>query len=188
MKKRLCLLIASLISTMALAQSVSIGDILCTDGTTVKPAAFPSSGKTAEGIVFYVDQNGQEGWAVNLNCDAININWVSPEHYEEGYDIPILPNHETSRSALFDLDGYSNTAAIRMTNGPEWYPAAWSVDFDNGWYLPSFMTPETKWGYDAVNSVHETPDESWKWIDGQIRQFYPDAGEKEIRKVMGVRR
>ena len=137
MKKPACLLIALLISMMALAQSVSIGDILCTDGTTVKPSAFPSSGKTAEGIVFYVDQNGQEGWAVNLNCDAIDINWVSPEYYGEGYDIPLLPNHETSRSALFDLDGYSNTAAIRMTHGPEWYPAAWSVDFDNGWYLPA---------------------------------------------------
>ena len=57
-----------------------------------------------------------------------------------------------------------------------------------GWHLPSFMTPETKWGYDAVNSVHESSDESWKRIDEQIRQFYPDAGEKEIRKVMGIRR
>ena len=57
-----------------------------------------------------------------------------------------------------------------------------------GWHLPFFMTPETKWGYDAVNSVHESPDESRERIDGQIRQFYPDAGEKEIKKVMGIRR
>ena len=57
-----------------------------------------------------------------------------------------------------------------------------------GWHLPFFMTPETKWGYDAVNSVHESPEESWKRIEGQIRRFYPEAGEKEIRKVMGIRR
>jgi hypothetical protein len=50
------------------------------------------------------------------------------------------------------------------------------------------MTPETKWGYDAVNSVHESPDESRKRIEGQIRRFYPETGEKEIKKVMGIRR
>ena len=57
-----------------------------------------------------------------------------------------------------------------------------------GWHLPSFMTPETKWGYDAVNSVHESPEESGKQIAGQISQFYPEASEKEIKKVMGIRR
>ena len=57
-----------------------------------------------------------------------------------------------------------------------------------GWHLPSFMTPETKWGYDAVNSISESPEKSWSRITEQIRQFYPDAGEQEIRKVLGIRR
>ena len=57
-----------------------------------------------------------------------------------------------------------------------------------GWHLPCFMTPETKWGYDAVNSISESPEKSWSRITEQIRQFYPDAGEQEIRKVLGIRR
>ena len=55
-----------------------------------------------------------------------------------------------------------------------------------GWHLPSFMTPETKWGYDTVNSIRETTEASWNRIAEQIRKHYPDAGEKEIRKVMGI--
>ena len=57
-----------------------------------------------------------------------------------------------------------------------------------GWHLPSFMTPETKWGYEAVNGISEPPERSWGWIADQIRQFYPQAGEKEIRKVLGIKR
>ena len=57
-----------------------------------------------------------------------------------------------------------------------------------GWHLPCFMTPETKWGYDAVNSVSEPPEQSGKWIAEQIRRFYPAAGENEIRKITGFRK
>ena len=55
-----------------------------------------------------------------------------------------------------------------------------------GWHLPSFMTPETKWGYDTVNSISETTEASGSRMTEQIRKHYPDAGEKEIRKVMGI--
>ena len=41
-----------------------------------------------------------------------------------------------------------------------------------------------EWGYEAVNSVQERPEKSWERIKEQIRLFYPDAEEKEIRKVM----
>ena len=57
-----------------------------------------------------------------------------------------------------------------------------------GWHLPSFMTPETKWSYDAVNRAGGKPGDSWRRIQEQIRRFYPGADEKEIRKVMGIRR
>ena len=46
--------------------AVAIGDILCTDGSTVKPSEYASSGKTAMGVVFYVDNTGEHGWAVHL--------------------------------------------------------------------------------------------------------------------------
>ena len=53
-----------------------------------------------------------------------------------------------------------------------------------GWHLPSFMTPETKWGYDFVNGEDEKPSESYARIEKQIILFYPDADCREIRKVM----
>ena len=57
-----------------------------------------------------------------------------------------------------------------------------------GWHLPCFMTPETKWGYDFVNSEDCTADESWEKIAAKVREGYPDAGEKDIRKAFGIRR
>ena len=57
-----------------------------------------------------------------------------------------------------------------------------------GWHLPAFMTPETKWGYEEVNRISESTEESWNRIAGQIRRFYPSAEEAEIRKTMGIRR
>jgi hypothetical protein len=53
-----------------------------------------------------------------------------------------------------------------------------------GWHLPSFMTPETKWGYDYVNSADEKPDVSWERIVNQIRKHYPAVEENVIRKLM----
>ena len=53
-----------------------------------------------------------------------------------------------------------------------------------GWHLPSFMTPETKWGYDFINSVNEKPDESREKIVSQVRKYCPAAEEKAVRKLM----
>lgn len=53
-----------------------------------------------------------------------------------------------------------------------------------GWHLPLFMTPETKWGYDFVNSVNEKPEESREKIMEQLRKHYPAADGKIIRKLI----
>ena len=53
-----------------------------------------------------------------------------------------------------------------------------------GWHLPSFMTPETKWGYDFVNSVSEKPDQSREKIEARIREYFPAADEKTLRKLI----
>lgn len=135
MKKVLLLFVVILSSLIGLGQSVSIGDILCTDGSTVKPEQFAASGKTAEGIVFHVDANDAHGWAVALYDQASSINWSSSGFY--GYDITELPNYENARVAIHDLNGYHNTDIIRNQGFPSDFPAAWAVDFDNGWYLPS---------------------------------------------------
>jgi len=154
MKKRfyLVILAAWFWPTLLFSQSVKIGDIFCTDGSTVSAADFPSSGKTAEGVVFYVDNSGQQGWVVNLHTDALDIDWVHQNHYYDGLDIPNLPNSHYSRDNLFDLDGYQNTAIIRATHGADWFPAAWSVDFDHGWYLPA--AGQLRWLVAYANEVN----------------------------------
>ena len=57
-----------------------------------------------------------------------------------------------------------------------------------GWHVSEMATPESKWGYEAVNSCHERPDASWELIREQIRKHYPRADEREIRRLLGIRK
>ena len=114
-------------------QAVAVGDILCTDGTFVKYEDWPMPGKTAKGVVFYVDNTGEHGWAVHLEDQSTSgVAWG-----DYTYDIPSLQNYSYSRNVIYDLDGYSNTQIIRSTGDANTYPAAYLVDFENGWYLPA---------------------------------------------------
>lgn len=114
---------------------VTVGDILCTDATIVKPADFASSGKTAYGVVFYVDNTGEHGWAVHLHYQHISIMWTTPSSALT--DILNLTNYSTSRTAINDFNGYNNTLIIRNVGNEANYPAAFAVDFENGWYIPA---------------------------------------------------
>lgn len=122
-------------SLLSFGQSVHIGDILCTDETIVSREDYPNSGKTAWGIVFYVHNSDSHGWAVALHDQASSIQWCSEYYY--GYDIPNLPNYEDARAAMHDLNGSFNTDIIRNVDFASGFPAAWVVDYDNDWYLPS---------------------------------------------------
>ena len=113
---------------------VTIGDIVCTDGSIVKPADWPC-GKTAKGIVFYVDDTGRHGWMVHLQDQAGDTFWTDWNTIPQ--DIPSLTSYTTVRTAITDFDGYGNTQKIRNFGGATQYPAAWAVDFANGWYLPA---------------------------------------------------
>ena len=135
MKRHVLLLFFILVSMLGFGQVVNIGDILCTDGSIVSRESFPTSGKTAQGIVFYVDNTDSHGWAIALNNQSSSIKWCSEGQY--GFDIPDLPNIANARAAMHDLDGYRNTGIIRRQGNNSQYPAAWAVDYDNGWYLPS---------------------------------------------------
>ena len=57
-----------------------------------------------------------------------------------------------------------------------------------GWHVAEIMTPETKWGYDAVNSLHETPEDSWKRICSHIRKHFPSADDRDLLKLAGIRK
>lgn len=112
--------------------SVHVGDILCTDNSIVHPQDWPC-GKVAMGIVFHVDTSGEHGCAVGLH-DLVNQAVWSLSGIN---DIPALSNYNNARYAMYDIDGYSNTLSIRQSGGSNEYAAAYSVDFEHGWYLPA---------------------------------------------------
>lgn len=57
-----------------------------------------------------------------------------------------------------------------------------------GWHLAALETPETKWGYKFVSSSYkEEPSASWEKIVERVRCFFPDADEKDIQKLLGIR-
>ena len=111
--------------------NIAIGDILCTDNTIVNPQNWPC-GKVALGIVFHVDATGLHGWAVSLNESPLTYRWGTTD-----VDIPALTNYASSLSTLENIDGYQNTANIRAAGNATQFPAAYAVDFEHGWYLPS---------------------------------------------------
>lgn len=139
--KNLSIFLCLLFPMLAWGQEVSIGDILCTDGSIVSYEAFPNSGKTAKGIVFYVDETDLHGWAVHLSYQGSML-W-SPDFH----DIPELPNFRTFREAINDFNGYENTRIIRNAGSAYTYPAAWAVDFEQGWYLPAAGQIRFLYGY-----------------------------------------
>ena len=57
-----------------------------------------------------------------------------------------------------------------------------------GWHIAAIATPETKWGYEFVSSRYsEEPSASLEMITESLRVFFPDAGECQIQKCLGIR-
>lgn len=105
---------------------VAPGDILCTDGSIVKPSLWPC-GKTALGVVFWVDGTDEHGWAVHLQEQAPGIAWGASANLSN-------TNYATARAVIYDTNGYANTLAMR-NNSMNYIAGA--VDFDNGWFIPA---------------------------------------------------
>ena len=126
---------------------VHVGDILCEDNTVVSPADYDTLNHNAIGVVFYVDDSGEHGWAVALENDGY-FTWGGC-----GEDTK-LDNYTNRSSASDDIDGYSNTKTI-LDLGKN-YPAFEAVDFENGWYLPAAGQLKCLYkGLDDVNSSLE---------------------------------
>lgn len=160
------------------APAVAIGDILCTDNSIVKPSAWPVPGKTAKGIVFYVDNTGSHGWAVHLQDQGTSVQWTPSGQYT---DISTLTNYTNARNAITDLNGYTNTQRIRAAGNSTTYPAAWAVDFANGWYLPaagqlSLLFSEIVTINASLQTVGGTPfpmdSSGWYWSSTEYGQNY----------------
>ena len=121
------------------AQMAHVGDILCEGDLIVSPANYNANTHTAIGVVFYVDNTGQHGWAVALE-DAGSFCWAYRANCNTCYvyDTP-LPNYNNERLAVYDIDGFVNTGLIRS----EYFLAFYAVDYENGWYLPAIG----QWNY-----------------------------------------
>jgi len=117
------------------SQVAHIGDILCEGNYVVSPANFNASSDSPIGVVFYVDNVGKHGWAIDLQDASASCSWAN-----NGSDTP-LTNYSSNRLAIYDLDGYRNTEIIYAQYNDSTFstrfPAFSIVDFENGWYLPS---------------------------------------------------
>ena len=57
-----------------------------------------------------------------------------------------------------------------------------------GWHVAVFRTPESMWGYRNVTAAYkESPEESASKVFDHVAKMYPEAGAKEIRKVLGIK-
>ena len=121
-------------------ERVHVGDIYCTDNTTVSPEDFATSGKTALGVVFFVDNSQQHGWALALNdAGSGTMTWGDTESicYRNSYNNnPQLVNVDTIGAAR--CDSILHTAQ-RLDRTLADYSSAVNaaMQYGAGWYLPS---------------------------------------------------
>ena len=144
---------------LSFGQTVSIGDIMCVQGTDtiiVHPQDYTEGGIA---VVFYVDETGQHGWALHPQIQAHRIYW------SYAYELPWgLTGWQSIRDAIYDLDGYDNTGFLRAAsqNDHNKYPGAWAVDYEHGWYWPSLGQLNILYGSAPIVN------NSLKQIDGTL--------------------
>ena len=97
----------------------------------------------SKGVLVQVDRSGESGWAVALQDAGTATQWAK-ESWDE--DTKALNKTAPEKRSLNDIHelladtaGYAATEAIRKAaNGAsDKYPAAFAVDFNNGWFLPT---------------------------------------------------
>lgn len=134
MKKILLQFAILLFPILSFGQTVRVGDLLCVQGTDtiiVHPQDYIEG---AIGVVFYVDETGQHGWALHPQIQAHQIYWSYLDELPWG-----LTGWQSIRDAIYDLDGYENTGFLRAASQYDHsaYPGAWAVDYEHGWYWPA---------------------------------------------------
>ena len=128
---------------------VYVGDVLCTDGTTMNVEDFVASGKTAMGVVTHVDAAGGFGRAIALSGTENSVvrRWCG-----SGYTyINSLTQTNLIAIAGADMKGPENTANIvagarnqgTLTLAAAYHcmyydPSTFTTGTDSlGWYMPS---------------------------------------------------
>ena len=132
-------------------RTAAVGDVLCSDGSTMSAEDFITSGKTAIGVVTQVDTNNKFGRAIALSGAKNNaaMHWC-----HSGYStINSLTQTGTTEVALADMDGVGNTKSMvdkaraqnetNLLNTSAYHcmyydPATFTTGTDSlGWYMPS---------------------------------------------------
>ena len=134
MKRLLFLLVSIALCVSGFGQAVSIGDILCVQGTDTIIVHPHDYAEGAIGVVFYVDETGQHGWVLHPDVQAHHIYWSNECELPWG-----LTGWQSIREAIYDLDGFDNTGFLRAASQYDHslYPCAWAVDYEHGWYWPA---------------------------------------------------
>lgn len=134
LKKLMLALLITVAVPCVNAQVAHIGDILCEGDLVVSPANFNANTHTPVGVVFYVDNTGKHGWAIDLQ-DTGEFKWRNNQTQTP------LTDYDNQRLAIYDLDGYRNTEIIYAQYNDSTFstrfPAFAAVDLENGWYLPA---------------------------------------------------
>ncbi len=86
----------------------------------------------SRGVVFHLNQDGTEGLMVALEDASEGCAWGPATDIVNLKSVPF-----NDITALNDLSGYLNTGIIRAAQGIDNGYAASTVDYANGWYLPS---------------------------------------------------
>lgn len=199
----------------------SIGDIYCTDGTVLKPLyTFNNStgkitatlsggipaGKTAQGIVFYVDNNATSGkfYVMGKVTPAQLQPWFNSSPM---YDFP-LTNITASASALNDFNGKSNSTSLNLQFAT-WHsshPSTWYEGWDNDnpvpyclnynvpagtqgdWYLPAAGELYKLW--EVYPQMDACARDVLNWISsGQTmfqKSYYWSSTEYDTNNVWGL--
>lgn len=122
---------------------IKVGDIHCTDGTILHPADFAKSGKTADGVVVYLDETGEHGRIVSVTETQYYYAGSTGKNLRNDYELyRLLYIGEISKieRANYDVlvwNGFELTQAIEQQPYLENNIFLKDLDTSTGWYLPS---------------------------------------------------
>ena len=108
-----------------MAQNYQVGSVVTT-----------AEGQT--GVLCYINEDHTSGWMVALR-DASTASTWSTQISNAGLSMTLTTgtNWTGYRSVITNFDGQSATMQLRSAGDSAAYPAAYAVDLDNHWYLPT---------------------------------------------------
>lgn len=134
---------------------IRIGDIHCTDGTILHPADFSASGKTADGVVVFLDETGEHGTVASLSDKEFVYSKKHIENSQIQYDSDFYLGGRVSTVDYLrpQLDGKENTLIRKnYTYNDNFFLK--DFDYDSEWYIPSYG--EMYLLYSTITDIEES--------------------------------